>query len=172
MSTIWLSDRRGRSIDVVTPERNLGNTMTESLESLVDTFYRAFAGQPDLLDDVVTPDWADIPLAPGQAPGPDGAKPIINRIAASVSDFSIVVHDIVDGRDHDGTGMIGVRAEMRGIHSGELFGIPPTGASFKVPVHEFHHVAGGRLARTYHLEDWFGFFNQIGAVPAVAEEAR
>ena len=145
--------------------------MPESIDSLVGTFYRAFACQPDLLHDIVTPDWEDIPLAPGQGPGPDGVKPIINGIAASVSDFAIVVHDIVDGRGRDGNGMIGVRAEMRGIHSGEMFGIAPTGTSFSMPIHEFHHVAGGRLTRTYHLEDWFGFFHQIGVMPTVAEEA-
>ena len=146
--------------------------MPESIEPLVGTFYRAFAGHADLLRDVVTPDWEDIPLAPGQAPGPDGVAPIINGIAASVSDFAIVVHDIVDGRGPDGTGTIGVRAEMRGIHSGEMFGIPATGTSFSVPMHEFHHVVGGRFTRTYHLEDWLGFFNQIGVMPAVAEEVK
>ncbi len=29
---------------------------------------------PDLLYEVCTPDWQDIPLAPGQAPGPEGLK--------------------------------------------------------------------------------------------------
>ena len=33
----------------------------------VETLYRAFSDQnPDLVDKAVTPDWKDIPLAPGQ----------------------------------------------------------------------------------------------------------
>ncbi len=40
----------------------------------IETFYRAFAGEPDLLDQAVTADWQDIPLSPGQGPGRDGIK--------------------------------------------------------------------------------------------------
>lgn len=41
---------------------------SEELQA-VETFYRAFAGNPELLDQAVMPDWQDIPLAPGQSPG-------------------------------------------------------------------------------------------------------
>ena len=46
----------------------------------VETLYRAFSDQnPDLVDTVVTPDWKDIPLAPGQGPGPQGFKPLTGK---------------------------------------------------------------------------------------------
>lgn len=35
----------------------------------IEALYRAFVEGADLLDDAVTSDWQDIPLAPGQAPG-------------------------------------------------------------------------------------------------------
>ena len=35
----------------------------------IGTFHRAFSGRPELLDEALTPDWQDIPLARGQAPG-------------------------------------------------------------------------------------------------------
>ena len=90
--------------------------MPDPLPQLVDTFYRAFSGDTDLLDAVVAPDWEDIPLSPGQEHGPDGIKPVINGIGQSFTDFHIVVHDVIDGRGADGNGNIGVRAEMRGTH--------------------------------------------------------
>lgn len=37
------------------------------------------------------------------------------------------------------------------------------GRSFTLALHEFHHIADGRLTHTWHLEDWFGWLNQIGA---------
>ena len=41
----------------------------------VETLYRAFSDQnPDLVDQAVVPDWKDIPLAPGQGPGPEGFR--------------------------------------------------------------------------------------------------
>jgi len=142
----------------------------DPLHQLVETFYRAFSGDTDLLDEVVTPDWEDIPLSPGQEPGPDGIKPMIHGIGQSFTDFHIVVHDVIDGRGGDGNGSIGVRAEMRGTHTGDIFGIPGTDRTVRIPIHEFHLVQDGRLARTWHLEDWFGFFNQVGHAPRIGQD--
>ncbi len=144
--------------------------MPDSLHQLVATFYRAFSGDTELLDGVVTPDWEDIPLNPGQGPGPDGIKPMIKGIGQSLTDFEIVVHDVIDGRGSDGNGKIAVRAEMRGTHTGDLFGIPATGHAVRIPIHEFHNVHDGRLTRTWHLEDWFGFFNQVGHAPHISQD--
>jgi hypothetical protein len=33
-------------------------------------------------------------------------------------------------------------------------------------------VQDDRLARTRHLEDWFGFFNQVGHAPLVDADTR
>lgn len=132
----------------------------------VDLFYRAFVGEPELLDQVVTPDWQDIPLAPGQGPGPEGIKPMIAGMKASIPDIAITVHDVISDGD-----MIGVRAEITGTHSGEFFGVAPTGRAFAVALHEFHRIKDGRLTHTYHLEDWFGWLNQVGAWPVTKEQA-
>ena len=144
--------------------------MATSLDQIVATFYRAFCGETDLLDTVVTADWEDIPLNPGQGPGPDGIKPMIAGIRQSLTNFEIVVHDIVDGRDAHGNGKIGVRGEMRGTHTGDMFGIPATGRAVRVPIHEFHDVHDARLTRTWHLEDWFGFFQQVGQAPQLGQD--
>lgn len=125
------------------------------------TFYRAFAGQPDLLDDCVTADWQDIPLAPGQQPGRDGAKPLIAGFSAVFADLKIEIIEIIGV-----PGKAAVRAVMTGRHVGELFGVAPTGKSFTLPIHEFHAIEGGRLTHTWHMEDWLGWFAQMGAWPA------
>lgn len=48
----------------------------EELQAVED-LYRAFAGKPELLDQADTSDWHDISLAPGQAPGSEGMKLLI-----------------------------------------------------------------------------------------------
>jgi predicted ester cyclase len=128
----------------------------------VETLYRAFSDQnPDLLDQAVVPDWKDIPLAPGQGPGPEGFKPIIRSVIAAFPDVRITIQDIVQT-----PGKIGVRAEMTGTHRGALFGIPPTGKAVKFRIHEFHALDGERVTTSWHLEDWFSLFLQIGQFPA------
>ena len=129
--------------------------------STVETLYRAFTEQdPDLVDTVLAPDWEDIPLAPGQAPGPAGIKPIIRMVAAAFPDVRITIHDMVQE-----VGKIGVRAEISGTHLGELFGIAPTGKQVSFRLHEFHTVANGLVTTTWHMEDWFGLFLQLGQFP-------
>lgn len=130
----------------------------------VETLYRAFSEQnPDLVDAVLAPGWDDIPLAPGQASGPAGIKPIIRSIAAAFPDVHITIHDMVQE-----PGKIAVRAEISGTHLGQLFGIAPTGKQVSFRLHEFHTVANGLVTTTWHMEDWFGLFLQLGQFPPQA----
>ena len=127
----------------------------------VETLYRAFSEQnPDMVDAVLAPTWEDLPLAPGQEAGPAGIKPIIRMVAAAFPDVKVTIHDMVQE-----PGKIGVRAEISGTHLGELFGIAPTGKKVSFRLHEFHSVANGLVTTTWHMEDWFGLFLQIGQFP-------
>lgn len=129
---------------------------------IVERLYDAFNLQnPDLLDTVVTPDWKDIPLAPGQGPGPEGLKPIIRGLIAALPDVKITMHDVVQM-----PGKIAVRGEITGTHKGELFGIAATGKAVSVRIYEFHELDGDRIATTWHMEDWMGLFTQLGQFPA------
>ena len=137
------------------------STRLHAERQAVETFYRAFTDQnPDLVDEVLAPDWDDIPLAPGQSPGPEGIKPIIRSVVQAFPDVRITIHDMVQER-----GRIGVRAEISGTHQGELFGIAPTGKHVSFRIHEFHTLAGNRVTTTWHMEDWFGLFLQLGQFP-------
>ncbi len=135
--------------------------VTDEDRLAVETLYRAFEGQPDLLDEAVTTDWQDIPLAPNQQPGRDGMKPLLGGFAAAFPDLKITIHELIGA-----PGRVGVRAEITGTHEGEWFGIAPTHQGFVMPIHEFHRVENGRVTHTWHLEDWFGWLNQVGAWPA------
>lgn len=135
------------------------SSLTELEINSIETFYRAFTDKtPSLLDQVCTPDWEDIPLVPGQGPGPDGLKQIMPMFFSAFPDLKIVIHEIVGAE-----GRAGVRASIVGTHLGELFGIAPTGRIVEVALHEFHHLKNNRLTHTWHLEDWFGMLNQLGA---------
>jgi steroid delta-isomerase-like uncharacterized protein len=127
----------------------------------VETFYRAFTEQNlDLVDAVLAPDWNDIPLAPGQVAGPEGIKTIIHDVAEALPDLKITIFDMVQE-----PGKIGVRAEMSGTHRGTLFGIAATDKQVRIGLHDFHTIKDGRVTTTWHMEDWFGLFLQLGQFP-------
>lgn len=140
--------------------------MSTSIDKLISTFYEAFSGNADLLDGVVTDDWDDIPLGPGQQPGRAGAGALIGEINKAFGDFRITVDEIIDARGADGNGMVGVRGTMRFVHAGEFLGIAPTGRAAEVRIHEFHQIVGGRIVRTHHMEDWLAWFFQNEAWPS------
>ncbi|TCL05378.1 MULTISPECIES: ester cyclase [Sodalis] len=146
----------------MTDTNTLADTERLKIErQAVETLYRAFNDKnPDLMDIAVTADWEDIPLAPGQGPGPEGLKPIIGLFLQAMPDVNIIVHDLIQV-----AGRAAVRAEITGTHLGPLFGIPATGKKVSFSIHEFHEFEGEHIKRTWHLEDWFGLFQQLGAYP-------
>ncbi len=75
----------------------------------------------------------------------------------------ITVHDMLQE-----PGRIAVRAEITGTHRGEIFGIAPTGKHVSFRLHEFHTLDGERITTTWHMEDWFGLFLQLGQFPPQA----
>ena len=135
--------------------------LSEQEQEAVRLLYRAFSDKnPDLVDQAVASDWQDIPLGPGQEPGPQGFKPIVQAFLDAFPDLDIVIHEIMGS-----AGRAAVRAEIRGTHQGEWFGIPPTNKQVRLALHEFHHLENGLITHTWHLEDWWGMFHQIGTLP-------
>lgn len=138
--------------------------LTERLRAerlAVETLYRAFNEQnPDLVDEALATGWEDIPLAPGQAPGPAGIKPVIRSVTEAFPDVHITIHELIQL-----PGQMAVRAEITGTHHGEIFGIAATGKTVSFRLHEFHTLDGRRVTRTWHMEDWFGLFLQLGRFP-------
>ena len=127
----------------------------------IELLYRALnENRPDLADRVCAPDWQDIPMAPGQQPGPAGLKQLISTLRQVFPDLQIEVHDLVAS-----SGRVAVRASLHGTHLGEIHGVPPTGRKLEVALHEFHRLQDGLITHTWHVEDWFGMLNQVGAWP-------
>ena len=54
-----------------------------------------------------------------------------------------------------------VRGEATGTPTGELFGVKPTGKSFKTISIDMFTVRDGKLATAYHVENWLAAMEQI-----------
>jgi predicted ester cyclase len=54
-----------------------------------------------------------------------------------------------------------VRGEATGTPAGVLMGAPTNGKSFKLMSLDVHTIEGGKITRTYHVEDWQGAFRQV-----------
>jgi len=137
------------------------NAAHAAMRETVDLLYRAFAHKDiSLLRKVVTPDWQYIPVSPGQLPGPDKMIPVFADLSSALPDMEIKILDVLI---HDPK--VGVRAEVTGTQSGPLMGIAATSKPVHFAIHSFHEFRDGRIAKTWHLEDWLSVFRQLGELP-------
>lgn len=137
--------------------------LTDEEIKVITKFYSAWEKQqPNLLDEVCTKDWKDIPLAPNQENGPKGLKNIIVELTASFPDITFNILEIFGSHER-----AAVRAEMVFTQNSELLGIPATGNKVSVAIHDFHYLKNGKLTHTWHLEDWFGLLMQSGGFTTI-----
>jgi len=54
-----------------------------------------------------------------------------------------------------------VRGRATGTPVGDFFGVPPSGRKFEIMSVDVHTVVEGRIARTYHVEDWASALRQL-----------
>jgi predicted ester cyclase len=129
------------------------------MSQTVKVFYQAFSSnQPDLLDQVLAPDWEDIPLNPGQKPGRDGFKPMIGGFTKTISGLKISNDDIIEAGDK-----VVVRSTIEGTQAGPFAGFPSKGRPFKIMAIDIHQFKDGKVIKTWHIEDWLSGLFQMGS---------
>jgi predicted ester cyclase len=132
------------------------DTRTEA-ETTVRRMYEALStGDTTLVDLALAPDWAAHPALRTGA-GPAGWKATIAHLRGAFTDLTVTIEDVVVAGDR-----VAVRAVTRGVHTGELLGVPGTGCAVEFRAADFHRLTGGRIAATWHLEDYFGLARQLG----------
>jgi steroid delta-isomerase-like uncharacterized protein len=113
-------------------------------------------------DELVAADYVSHgPQAP-PAEGPDGVRARV-AVYQDALEGHWDVQEITSAGDR-----VTVRWIGRGVHSGELMGVPPTGASIAVEAITIFRIAGGKIAEEWTVWDALGLLQQIGAVPQPA----
>jgi predicted ester cyclase len=134
----------------------------EAARSRVAPFYKALnaefaADSAELIRQATAPDWVSCRTAEIC----NSRDEVIAGVAArlkSVPDLKWQITDIqVSGNQ------VTVRGEATGTPAGDFFGAPHTGKSFRIMSIDMHTLEGGKMVRSYHIEDWMGAVRQLGA---------
>ena len=80
-------------------------------------------------------------------------------------DLKWAVQDI-----HQDGNVVTVRSRATGTPKGPLFGVNGEGQSFDILTIDIHELEGGKIARSYHVEDWAGALQQL--TTSKAQEAK
>ena len=87
---------------------------------------------------------------------------LIGMYRAGIPDLDIRIQHIVAEAD-----WVVTRVTCRGTHTGELAGIPPTGASLAFTASDIFRMVDGQVIESWHNVDDLGLLQQIGIVPAL-----
>src|SRR4029077_20976539 len=110
-------------------------------KQIVTQWYAAFEkNDPTILDEVLAKDWRDIPPAPTQPPGPEGAKQILVELWTTFPDLSIKIEDILQ----DGNKVF-VRSTITGTQKGPLLVYPAENRRMTIQAVDVHEVKDGRI---------------------------
>ena len=92
--------------------------------------------------------------------GPDGAKAFVPRLRNGFPNFQFSILDQIAEGDK-----VASRWTIRGTHTGEFQGIPPSGKQIEMTGITIFRLANGKLVEGWTNEDVFGMLQQLGAIP-------
>ena len=79
-------------------------------------------------------------------------------LATSTPDMRFDIKDVLVAGDR-----VVVRGELTGTPAGDLFGVPHTGKSFRIMTIDIQTVRDGRIAQSFHSENWLAALGQLRA---------
>ena len=135
----------------------------EENKAIVRRFFEEGWNQhnPNILDDVMSPDYLNHVAVAEHQRGIAGAKHILNWLIAAFPDTRFDIESIIAEGD-----MVAIRGTASGTHEGEqLWGITPTGKRFAVQQAHWVRVTDGKTAEHWAVRDDLGMMRQLGAMP-------
>jgi steroid delta-isomerase-like uncharacterized protein len=115
-------------------------------------------GNLAVIDDVLSPDYANPTTASGTAPGgAERYKQGVSRTRTAFPDIEVTFDCMVAEGD-----LVAYQCTWRGTHLGPFRGIPPTGKPVEWQATCFRRVVGGRIVAGWGTYDWLGALEQLG----------
>jgi steroid delta-isomerase-like uncharacterized protein len=139
--------------------------MSVENEALARRFFEELCNQRNgaVADEIVSAEYVSHgPQAP-PAEGPEGVRARIAVYQDALEGYWDVQEILSAEEDR-----VVVRWIGRGTHTGELMGIPATGATIACDATTIFRITGGKIAEEWTVWDALGLLQQVGAVPVPA----
>jgi steroid delta-isomerase-like uncharacterized protein len=134
----------------------------EENKTLIRRFYKEIdKGNLDAMDEFVAEDYVDHspPPFPGLAHGREGVKQAFRVFWEATPGTHEIEDQIAEGDK------VVTRLTARGVHKGDLPGIPATGNPVTTTATVVHRIENGKLAEKWSDKDVLGFLQQLGVIP-------
>jgi hypothetical protein len=95
---------------------------------------------------------------PGECWGRETSIQVVANFANTIPDSKFEIHEVLVAGNR-----VIVRGEVTGTPSGELFGVPHSGRSFRMMAVDIQTIENGKIAQTFHMENWLSAIGQLRA---------
>ena len=95
---------------------------------------------------------------PGECWGRENSIKVVSNFATTIPDMTFEIKEVLVAGDR-----VVVRGEVTGTPSGDLFGVPHSGKSFRIMAVDIQTIRDGWIAKTYHMENWLSAIGQLRA---------
>jgi hypothetical protein len=153
------------AIVVTFPLIATGQGLTEAQARAVIAPWYALFNQPVqgdmrmLQEQVLTADYESCwGYLAGECWGRETSIKVVGGFAKSIPDMKFDIKELLVSGDR-----VIVRGEVTGTPASDLFGAPHTGKSFRIMAIDIQTIRVGKIARTYHLENWLSALGQLRA---------
>src|SRR5260370_40843218 len=110
-------------------------------------------------EQIVTADYESCAgYLPGECWGRETSIKVGSNFANTIPDMKFDIKEVLVAGDREI-----VRGEATGTPSGELFGVPHSGKSFRIMPVDIQTIKDGKIARTFHIENWLSAIGQLRA---------
>jgi steroid delta-isomerase-like uncharacterized protein len=119
-------------------------------------------GNLDLIDELVADDFVDHDPPPEMPGTKEGMRQVAAMVTSAFSNRKAEFDDFVETTD----GRVVENWLMTGTHTGEAFGLPPSGQDIGVRGLEIWRCAGGKIVEHWGVVDMSDVFMKAGPPPA------
>ena len=91
-------------------------------------------------------------------------KEFVKQVFAAFPDFHVTIEDQIAQGDK-----VVTRYSTRGTHTGTWMGIAPTGVEMQDTGINISRISGGKVVESWQVDDWLGFYQQLGVIPPLGE---
>ena len=122
--------------------------------------------QPQLppdYDQLFDPDY-DVHASGPPIRGPQGYKEFHESMHAGFPDVNVTIEKILSDGD-----LVAAVYRVRGTHTGEFQGMPPTGKTVDITGTAVYRCHSGRVAEAWVYSDQMGMLQQMGLAPEIGQ---
>jgi predicted ester cyclase len=116
----------------------------------------------DALREVVAENLLTPKIMPGMGDGLEGARQVHARTLIGMPDWHTSIEDLIAEGDQ-----VVARIRMTGTHTGDFFGIPPTGRRVEFTGIYIVRIENGKIVEHWGEEDSVSLLTQLGVMPNI-----